>query len=149
MDVVENTIDAGLDAVLERPLFCFLAQCSPGGPRVSPLWYLWEDGRIWVIATRSRSYVDRIETDGRTALAIVDFEARTGRVQHIGMRGQALIEPFDADLADRLIARYLGDEENEWPNRFADLKPADHAVIRFDPETVVARDQSYQPPKRT
>lgn len=145
MEIVENTIDEDLDVVFGRPLFCFLAQHSPEGPRVSPLWYRWEDGAIWVIATRSRSYVDRIEADGRTALAIVDFDPRSGRVHHIGMRGEANIEPFDRERAFRILARYLGDDEDRWPERFTDLPPDDHAMIRFDPATVVARDQSYQP----
>lgn len=146
MEVVENTLDADLDAVLDRPLFCFLAQTSPAGPRVSPLWYSWEEGSIWMIATRSRSYHDRIEADGRTALAIVDFDPAIGRVNHVGMRGQATIRPFDADRADRIIARYLGDVKADWPERFTELPAGEHALIRFDPETVVVRDQSYPAP---
>lgn len=144
MDVVEDTLEVALDAFLARPLFCFLAQTSAGGPRVSPLWFLWESGSMWMIATRSRSYVERIEADPRTALAVVDFDAATGRVEHVGMRGRSALEPFDPDRAARLLAGYLGEDEAAWPDRFHDLPPDDHGFVRFDPETVVARDQSYR-----
>lgn len=143
MEVVENSLEVAIDAFLDRPLFCFLAQASSDGPRLSPLWFLWEEGTIWCIATRSRSYVERIEADPRTALAIVDFDPGAGRVQHVGMRGRARIETFDPELAARLLARYLGHDEADWPDRFRDLPAADHAIVRFDPSTVVARDQSY------
>jgi predicted pyridoxine 5'-phosphate oxidase superfamily flavin-nucleotide-binding protein len=51
MEIIENTLPVELAEFLERPLFCFLGTISAEGePRVSPLWYLWEDERIWIIA---------------------------------------------------------------------------------------------------
>jgi hypothetical protein len=147
MDVVENTLGPALDEFLDRPLFCSLAQASVEGPRVSPLWFLWEDGAVWIIAQlEGRSYPGRVERDPRTALAVVDFEPSEGRVEHVGMRGQAGLEPYDTGRADRLLAKYLGEDRGEWPERFAGLPPEDYRLIRFDPETVVARDQSYDTP---
>jgi hypothetical protein len=143
MEVVENTLDVDLDSFLDRRLFCFIAQGSPEGPRVSPLWYLWEADTLWCIATRTRSYVDRIDDNPQTAVAIVDFDPEAGLVQHVGMRGLSRIEPFDPALGDQLLGRYLGENENGWPDRFRDLSVEDHAILRFNPSTVVARDQSY------
>lgn len=146
MEVVEHTLETDLASFLARPMFCLLAQQSAEGPRVSPLWFLWEDRSIWIVATRSQSYIDRIEADPRTALAVVDFEPETGRVEHVGMRGRSTIEPFQPGRATRLLARYLGDDTGAWPARFRDLAADKQAMIRFDPETVVARDQSYRLP---
>lgn len=144
MEVVENTLDPDLDEFLDRPLFCFLAQTSEEGPRVSPLWYLWEDGALWMVAMlRNRSYPDRIRRDPRAAVAVVDFDPNTGLVQHVGFRGRGTLEPFDEGRATRLLRRYLGDDEAEWDERFCDLDPEDYRLVRVDPETVVARDQSY------
>ena len=53
MEIVEDTLDAKLEDFLARPLFCHLGTLSEDGPRVSPLWFLWEDGAIWIIATLS------------------------------------------------------------------------------------------------
>jgi hypothetical protein len=66
-------------------------------------------------------------------------------VHHVGFRGQATVEPFGADRARRLLQRYLGDDENGWDARFRrTLEGRDQEVlIRFVPETAVARDVSY------
>ena len=53
METVEDTLDTELEAFLARPLFCHLGTASEEGPRVSPLWFLWEEGAIWIIATLS------------------------------------------------------------------------------------------------
>lgn len=146
MELVEDTLDVPLDDFLERPLFAFLAQASPGGPRVSPLWFHWEDRTVWHVALSDRSYLQRARADPRSALAVVDFDPAAGRVQHVGMRGQASVEPFDPELGRRLLARYLGPDESTWPDRFAALDPEGLELLAFEPETVVARDQSYAAP---
>lgn len=147
MKLVEDGLDVPLDDFLARPLFCFLAQESGDGARVSPLWFLWEDGAVWNIARRpGRSYPDRVERHPRSAVAVLDFDPSTGRVEHVGMRGIASLVPFDRDRADRLLEKYLGPDQAEWPEMFSDLPPEAYPLIRFDPETVVARDQSYRAP---
>jgi nitroimidazol reductase NimA-like FMN-containing flavoprotein (pyridoxamine 5'-phosphate oxidase superfamily) len=146
MEIVENTLDAGLADFLARPLFCHLATASENGPRASPLWFLWEDEAIWLIATRStKTFPERIEEEPRTAISIVDFDPETGRVQHVGLRGRATVEPFDGDRGERLLSQYLGEDKEEWDEQFRGLGEAtdNYAFVRFVPETVVARDQSY------
>ncbi|WP_238709428.1 hypothetical protein [Natronorubrum halophilum] len=46
MNVIENSLECELDSFLERPLFCCLGQVADVGPRISPLWFLWEDDAI-------------------------------------------------------------------------------------------------------
>jgi nitroimidazol reductase NimA-like FMN-containing flavoprotein (pyridoxamine 5'-phosphate oxidase superfamily) len=148
MEVVEDTLDAELDAFLDRPLFAFLATVDDGDPRVSPLWFLWEDGSVWIVGDRRKTYPGRIERTAETALAVVDFDPATGRVQHVGMRGRAAVEPHDPARSERLLAKYLGPEPDEWDEPFfGDPYEWDDRMvtIRFDPKTVVARDQSYSP----
>ncbi|MFB6200647.1 MAG: pyridoxamine 5'-phosphate oxidase family protein [Halorhabdus sp.] len=149
MEVVENTLDVALDELLERPLFCFLATTDDGAPRVSPLWFLWADRAVWIVGDRSKTYPARIEADPRTALAVVDFEPETGTVQHVGMRGRASVEPHDPARAEQVLAKYLGPDRAEWDREFFG-DPAEWGdemvMLRFVPETVVAREQSYRPP---
>ena len=148
MQIIENTLDVAIEAVLSRPLFCFLSTVDSGRPRVSPLWFLWEDGAIWIIANTEKTYPGRIERNPVTALAIVDFDRTTGTVQHVGMRGEATVEPHDPPRAERLLRRYLGPDKDAWDtNRFSDPSEwgEEMVMIRFDPDTVVARDQSYVP----
>ena len=138
-----RTVD--LEEFLSRPLFAHLASASEEGPRESPVWFLWEDGAVWVIGSRrDDSFPRRIEREPRCALGIVDFDRERGLVHHVGMRGCASIEPFDRGRATRLLRRYLGERIAAWDRRFQDtLEDADNVLIRFSPETIVARDQSY------
>lgn len=144
MNPVENSLTTELDAVFDPPLFCYLAQCSDEGPRVSPLWFLWDDGALWSIAPlEDRSYPGRVEQDSRAAIAIVDFDPASGRVGHVGMRGHATLEPFDEGKAVRLLKKYSGEKNDGWPDRFVELDSGGFRLIKVVPETVIARDQSY------
>jgi len=136
-----------IDAVLARPLFAHLATVAPEGPRLSPVWFLWEDGAVWIIGSqRDNTFPARVARDGRCAVAIVDFDVAAGTVHHVGMRGSACVVPFEAERARRLLARYLGPASDSWPRRFADtLHDPDNVFVRFRPDTAVARDQSYDP----
>lgn len=150
MEVVENTLPVELEEFLARPLFCFLGTVAEdGAPRVTPLWFHWEDGAIWIIANTEKTYPARIERDPRCDLAIVDFDRESGLVQHVGMRGRASIEPLDVDRVERLLSRYLGEDPKRWDDeRFGDPHKwgENMVLLRIDPETVVARDQSYESP---
>ena len=147
MELIEETLEVELDAFLARPLFCFLAQRSDSGPCVSPLWFLWADGIVWIIAQlEERSYPERVQQDPATALAVVDFDLATGRVEHVGMRGTASLESYDEKRAGGLLEKYLGTRREDWPATFVDLDPDAYRLLEFTPETVVARDQSYPAP---
>jgi len=149
MEVVENTLGADIGAFLARPLFGHLATHHPDGPRESPVWYRYDDGTVWILGDAATdTFPERIEREPACALGVVDFDAARGLVQHVGIRGRGTVEPFDRDRAERLLARYLGDDRGTWDERFADYvaDPTDTALfVRLDPDTVVARDQSYGP----
>jgi hypothetical protein len=134
-----------LEEMLGRPLFAHLATASEDGPRESPVWFLWEKDAMWIIGSRrTDTFPARLERDPRCALGVVDFDRERGVVHHVGMRGRATIEAFDPRLARRLLSRYLGDSTDAWDERFRrTLADSDNLLVRFVPETVVARDQSY------
>jgi hypothetical protein len=139
-----RTVD--LNEFFSRPLFAHLATDSDDGPRESPVWFLWEDDAVWIIGSRrDNTFPGRIEREPRCAIGITDFERERGIVHHIGMRGRASVEPFDAERASRLLGRYLGERMESWDRRFREaLEDSDNVLIRFVPTTVVARDQSYE-----
>lgn len=132
--------------LLSRPLFAHLATTCEAGPRESPVWFLWEDESLWIIGNyRTDTFPRRIESDGRCAIGIVDFDRATGLVQHAGFRGRAYLEPHDEEKVKRLLARYLGEELSLWDVRFREiLGDAEYVLVRFEPETAVVRDQSYR-----
>jgi hypothetical protein len=131
--------------LLSRPLFAHLATASEHGPRESPVWFLWEEGALWVIGNyRTDSFPKRIEREPRCALGIVDFDPATGLVRHAGFRGRARLTAHEPARMERLLGRYMG-ARDAWDPRFVEvLDDADFILVRFDPETAVVRDQSYE-----
>ena len=144
-DLDEGAARSLMDDVLARPLFAHLATSSEEGPRESPVWFLWEDGALWIIGNyQTDSFPKRIERDPRCAVGVVDYDVATGLVRHVGFRGRASLRPHDAERMKRLLGRYMGEAE-AWDPRFVEILPdADYIFIRFEPETAVVRDQSYQ-----
>lgn len=143
-DLDETSALRLMGEVLERPLFAHLATASGRGPCESPVWFLWEGGALWIIGNyKTDSFPKRIEQEPRCAVGVVDFDASTGLVQHVGFRGRARLEAHDARRMTRLLSRYMG-EVGQWDPRFVEiLGDTDYIFIRFEPETAVVRDQSY------
>ncbi|AXF58015.1 pyridoxamine 5'-phosphate oxidase family protein [Salicibibacter kimchii] len=134
-----------LNEFLQKPLFAHLSTSTKDhNPRESPVWFHWEHECIWIIGTSSDSFPGRIKEKAECAIGIVDFDHTTGKVLHAGFRGHATVEPFDKGIAERLLSRYLGPEEKNWDPRFRNLDDS-NVLIRFVPETVVVRDQSFEP----
>ncbi|MDZ7747278.1 MAG: pyridoxamine 5'-phosphate oxidase family protein [Halobacteriales archaeon] len=151
MEIVEDTLGVPIATFLARPLFAHIATASPDGPRDSPVWFLYDEGTetVWIDADRaSNSFTDRIDDDERVAVGVVDSEPARGLIQHVGVRGTATLEPFDADRTEKLYAKYLGADPETWDDRFRsyiEQPPESATLVRVDPATVVARDQSYRP----
>lgn len=141
-DASRGTFD--LEEFLSRRLFAHLSTASEKGPRESPVWFSWEEESLWIIGDSADTFPRRIGKEPRCAVGIVDFDPSTGLVQHAGFRGRATVEPFDRDRARRLFSRYLGEDQTKWDVMFREaLDDTDLVFVRFTPETVVARDQSY------
>src|SRR6476660_6115382 len=59
------------DAFLGEQRTCRLASLGPGGPPVSPVWFVWDGALLWVYSlTRSQRWTD-IQRDPRVA-AVID-----------------------------------------------------------------------------
>lgn len=144
-DLAEDRARELLRELLARPLFAHLATASELGPRESPVWFLWEDEALWMVGNyKTDSFPRRVELEPRCAVGIVNFDASTGSVQHVGFRGRARLEPHDAGRVRRLLSRYMGEVE-QWDARFVEiLDDEDYVLVRFEPETAVVRDQSYE-----
>ena len=144
-DLAEDPARRLLDDILSRPLFAHLATSSEQGPRESPVWFLWEDGALWIIGhNKTDTFPKRSEREPRCAIGVVDFDASTGLVQHVGFRGRAYLMPHDPERMEQVLSRYMGGM-GRWDSRFVEiLGDADYIFIRFEPETAVVRDQSYE-----
>jgi hypothetical protein len=144
-DMDEEAARHLMDEILSRPLFAHLATDSEAGPRESPVWFMWETEALWIIGNyQTDSFPKRIEREPRCAVGVVEFDVSTGLVRHVGFRGLAHLESHDAERMKRLLGRYMGKIER-WDSRFTEiLDDTNYIFIRFDPETAVVRDQSYE-----
>jgi len=151
MKIIESKVSAGncelfdLNEFLSRPLYAHLAYNSEQGPRESPVWFHWDGQAIWIIG--GESFPRNLKRETRCAIGIVDFDLATGRSQHVGMRGIAEVLPYDVAMARTIFRRYFGPNQEDWDHRFDDVFSEESSLemVRFVPETVVVRDQSYQP----
>ncbi|BCB03656.1 pyridoxamine 5'-phosphate oxidase family protein [Bacillus sp. KH172YL63] len=145
MKIIRGRRSFDLNSFMEKPLFAHLSTHSPEGPRESPVWFYWDGGIIWVIGTPSSdTFPDRIKEFPLCSIGVTDLDHTTGKVLHAGFRGRATIEPFDVRIAKMLLQRYLGPNEERWDPRFKGLGNS-NILVRFVPDTVVVRDQSFTP----
>ena len=113
-----------------------------GWPHVMPLWFLWQDGSVWLHSLcRSQRWKD-IERDPRIAL-VVDLGERYDELRGVELRGRAEVvgevprtgsEPnAELDAVERgYAAKYLGGHDFGYDGR--------HAWLRLTPERVYSWD---------
>lgn len=90
------------------------------------------------------SFPKRIQNDARCAIGIIDFDLERGFLRHVSMRGTAVVTKLDWARLHRLLCRYLGDDETAWNPWFRrNVIDGLDLMVRFQPTSIVARDQSY------
>lgn len=71
MRIVDHSVEGDpyelAEDLLSRPLFCFVEMLSTDGhdPRVSPLWFLWEDDALWILGDTDETHTTRLRHNPR------------------------------------------------------------------------------------
>ena len=75
---------------------------------------------------------------------IVEYDLENGILKHVGIRGVTSLASCDKDRLMRFVAKYLGQNKQNWNPWFIEnvVDPLD-AMIRLDPESVVAKNVSF------
>jgi hypothetical protein len=135
------------DLVLAMPLMANLATVSKDGPRNAPVWFLWEDAALWMPGSVNGSSVRRLSEDPRCAVEIVHYDNAGGILAHLGLRGEASVEPMNPGRFRRLLAKYLGPDESSWNHWFIDtvaqIDDPGGRFIRLAPRSVFTNNVSY------
>lgn len=135
------------DLVLSLPLMANLATMSEDGPRNAPVWFLWEDGALWLPGGARGSSVRRLERDPRCAVEVVHYENGAGVLAHLGVRGQGTVGAMEADRFRRMLAKYLGPDEVAWNPWFVEnvarIDDPDGRLIRVEPESWFTNNVSF------
>jgi len=133
-----------MDAFLGEERTCRLATLGPGGPHVSPVWFVWDAGALWVYSlTRSQRWAD-VQRDPRVA-AVIDAGHHYAELHGVEIEGEAAVVgpvPRTADRApgtpelaepERLTAgKYFGAAEMTHDGR--------HAWLRISPAKITSWD---------
>jgi len=135
------------ESVLARPLMAMLATACEDGPRLAPVWFLWEEGALWMPGAVGGSSVQRLAQDPRCAVEIVAFDNAAGILLHLGLRGWARVLPREPAHFRRLLAKYLGPDESQWNPWFfetvARIDDPAGRLIRLAPDSVFSNNVSH------
>lgn len=133
---------AEVDTFLGAARTCRLASVGAAGPHVTPLWFVWHEGSIWMQSlTRSQRWTDLMR-DPRVAVVVDDGEeylelrgvelrgevATVGEIPRVGAEDIPELGAVEAAFA----RKYLGGGEFGYDGR--------HAWLRLDPAKVVSWD---------
>lgn len=135
------------EVILARPLMVMIATRCDAGPRIAPMWFLWEGDALWMPSDLGASSVARLAQDGAVAAEIVEFDHVSGRLLHLGMRGVAQLQPMEAARFRRLLAKYLGPDEASWNPWFIDqvarIDDPSGRFIRLEPDSIFTNNASF------
>jgi hypothetical protein len=134
--------DAERDEFLAAARTCRLASVGPSGPHVSPLWFVWLDGAMWMQSlTRSQRWAD-LTRDPRVAVVVDDGEEYTelrgvelrGEVATVGEIPRTGAEdiPELTTVETAFAAKYLGGNQFGYDGK--------HAWLRLSPSKIVSWD---------
>ncbi|MGA6159017.1 pyridoxamine 5'-phosphate oxidase family protein [Stenotrophomonas sp. NPDC087984] len=133
-------------AFLARPL---VARLATEGPRVRPVWFLWEDHAFWVLTGPWARLAERLARDPVFELVVDSCDLATGTVHQVIARGHGRVVDFDTDRGRRKLTRYLGEREELWDARFSlrgDPSARGTRWALLVPDTLWIADLSFRPP---
>ena len=115
-----------------------LATLDPAGfPRITPIWFLWEDGIFYMSSGQEKRHVHDLACDPRAGLCIALEEGQTQGgsrpYRQIIVRGYAHVQPdTDERWAHKLILKYITGQAGVLRAELRAGKPL--AVIALRPE---------------
>ena len=146
--------DEDLREFLQEPHIGVLATLRRDGmPYTVPVWWLWQDGAIWITGTYSRVWCQQLLKDGRASLCIEAMEPVAG---HVGFDGHVTaferpgfdIWPISRELAEKYVGRRDPERANAVDAFFANMQTEPRLLFRLEPEVTRAIDMRVYRGKR-
>lgn len=129
------------DAFLAGQRTCRVATVGPDGPHVTPLWFVWQDGLLWLYSiTRSRRWA-QLRADRRIGVVVDagdDYDRLrgveiTGTAQPVGEVPRTGAEdPALTEVEAAFATKYLGSDRMVHDGR--------HAWLRVRPAMITSWD---------
>ena len=98
-----------IDQFLGQPMIAHLVTLRPSGtPHVAPVWFLWADGRAFVMADANAVKVRNVKRNPLVALSIATPERP---LSYVVLEGKAELKPEDLNrVVERMCVLYDGPE---------------------------------------
>jgi PPOX class probable F420-dependent enzyme len=143
----ENALsDAEREAFLTELRIGRLASMREDGwPHVTPIWYVWEDGRFLLSLGNSRRHLRNIRNDPHVTMCVdvdprVEDPTKTPRsVVCFGLAELVVDEPRVREVTEKMELRYLGAVPPEFEEA---LWFEGRTVVVIEPQRWLAWDQS-------
>jgi len=118
---------------LKNDLIAWLTTVSPAGqPQTSPVWFLWDEGVIWVYSLADTARIRNIEANPKVSLNL-DGNGMGGDI--VTIEGQAAFDPSApaASQVPAYVTKYTARMEHHgWtPQEFSEKYPV---AIRIEPQ---------------
>ena len=99
-----------IDQFLAQPRIAHLATLRPAGtPHVAPVWFLWEQGRAWVMADAGAVKVRNVKRNPAVTLSVATPERP---LSYVVLEGKAQINTDElARVVERMCVLYDGPEQ--------------------------------------
>ena len=113
-----------------------------GRPHVVPIWYLWEEGRLYFETARKAVKANNLRVNPHIAVTI-DMTAGGLRLKYVILEGQAtLIEdsPTVRQIAERIYSRYVGIEGLQTPT-VQKMLNVDFVIVQLIPTKFITMDE--------
>jgi PPOX class probable F420-dependent enzyme len=104
-----SAVSPALAAFLSEPLVAVIGtQRRDGRIALTPVWFEYHDGRLWLNSFESAQWPRRVQRTGRATVLVID-PADSLRTAHIDCEFEAVRREGAREHIDVLAQRYLGD----------------------------------------
>jgi nitroimidazol reductase NimA-like FMN-containing flavoprotein (pyridoxamine 5'-phosphate oxidase superfamily) len=134
-----------IDAFLQHPHMARLATAVPSKeepasfqPHNVPVWFLWEDGVLYISAFQSTRKVKEVRRNPYVAVIIDLAEALDG-VTAVLLEGKSelITEPAVVqEMSRRIYTRYMGEDGVQGPDPQSWIIDPENAIIRLRPARI-------------
>ena len=120
---------------LYKHRFGVLSTLKKGGaPQVTPVYYLYEDGKILISANKWKYKTRNIQRDPRVTLCVLDEGPRN---RYLQVSGRAVVTEEDlVETSTRIFSRFRSEIREDFPQW---LKDQQRVIVVLTPEHVSPR----------
>ncbi len=143
VDEVKTDRTALIEAVLAEPVLARLATTNPKTmqPHVVPVWFMWENGCVWISSFVSTRKIRELKHNPRGAV-LIESKQEGGKLTAVLLEGEVelMSEPRQqvSEIARRIYIRYLGLDGVQEPDPQSWLNDPENLLIKLTPTKVIS-----------